>query len=294
MFDYLRAPGKNDKDLPSETMKEELKSCEDRVKKLLEITPPKGKEFLRAVEHILEREKNWVWWKRDGCPPFEKQPIDKKSPNAGQKKRRQRWRLGNKELSQLWRWADQNPNALTDSQRVRTPDIADYWKPLAEDMDPSAGIEDEYHHKNNRVYCWKGLRFTARQDLEGFSRFTEMGIEGVVPVELLPPEVRSKYQAKPNEKAKRAKKEETKGGSHETEGNQIGVSNSEAEAEGGRGDAETMESDAIADTPTPEEQQRLGGSDTENGQEAGQIEDGETEEAGLMDTDLDHPPMPVS
>lgn len=121
-----------------------------------------------------------------------------------------------------------------------------------------------------------------------------MGIEGVVPVELLPPEARSKYQAKPNEKAKRAKKEEAKGGSQETEGNQIGVSNSEAEAEGGRGDAETMESDAIADTPTPEEQQRLGGSDTENGQEAGQIEDAETEEAGLMDTDLDHPPTPVS
>jgi len=23
---------------------------------------------------------------------------------------------------------------LTDSQRVRTPDIADYWKPLAEDV----------------------------------------------------------------------------------------------------------------------------------------------------------------
>ncbi|KAL1207916.1 THO complex subunit 1 [Cardamine amara subsp. amara] len=216
LFDYLRAPGKNDKDLPSETMKEELKSSEDRVKKLLEITPPKGKEFLRAVEHILEREKNWVWWKR-------------------QKKRRQRWRLGNKELSQLWRWADQNPNALTDSQRVRTPDIADYWKPLAEDMDPSAGIEDEYHHKNNRVYCWKGLRFAARQDLEGFSRFTDLGIEGVVPVELLPPEVQSKYQAKPNEKAKRAKKEETKGGPQEGEPNQIGVSNSEPEAEGGRG-----------------------------------------------------------
>ncbi|ESQ40922.1 hypothetical protein EUTSA_v10013059mg [Eutrema salsugineum] len=292
LFDYLRAPGKNDKDMPSETM-EEVKSCEDRVKKLLEITPPKGKEFLRAVEHILEREKNWVWWKRDGCPPFEKQPIEKKSPNAGQKKRRPRYRLGNKELSQLWRWADQNPNALTDAQRVRTPAIADYWKPLAEDMDPAAGIEDEYHHKNNRVYCWKGLRFTARQDLEGFSRFTELGIEGVVPVELLPPEVRSKYQAKPNDKAKRAKKEDTKGGSQEAEG-QIGVSYGEAEAEGGRGEAEAMESDAIADTPTPEEQQRLGGSDTDNGQEAGQIEDAETEEAGLMETDLDHPPMPVS
>ncbi|KAJ0233915.1 THO complex subunit 1 [Hirschfeldia incana] len=313
LFDYLRAPGKNDKDLPSETMKEELKSCEDRVKKLLEITPPKGKEFLRAVEHILEREKNWVWWKRDGCQPFEKQPIENKSTNAGQKRRKQRWRLGNKELSQLWRWADNNRNALTDSQRVKAPDIADYWKPLAEDMDPSAGIEDAYHHKNDRVYCWKGLRFAARQDLEGFSRFTDLGIEGVVPVELLPPEVRSKYQAKPNEKAKRAKKEETKGGSLEEEtkggspeeetkggslvsgeGTLVGGSTSEAEGEVGRGESEAMESDAIADTPTPEEQQRLDGSDTDNGQEAGQIKDTETEEGGLMETDLNHPPLPIS
>lgn len=102
-----------------------------------------------------------------------------------------------------------NQNALTDPQRVQTPSIMEYWKPLAEDvslhillqlaswfslpvfnnisrlvvmnfphnlmfssypsplshfteyqncftflklqMDPSAGIEAEYHHKNNRV-----------------------------------------------------------------------------------------------------------------------------------------------
>ncbi|KAK2989882.1 hypothetical protein RJ640_015214, partial [Escallonia rubra] len=105
----LEAPGKSDKDLPSETLKEELKTCEDRVKKLLTVTPPKGEEFLRSIEHILERERNWVWWKRDGCPPFEKQPIEKKSVQDGAKKRRPRWRLGNKELSQLWKWADQNP-----------------------------------------------------------------------------------------------------------------------------------------------------------------------------------------
>jgi hypothetical protein len=30
------------------------------VKKLLEMTPPKGKDFLHKIEHILEREKNWV------------------------------------------------------------------------------------------------------------------------------------------------------------------------------------------------------------------------------------------
>ena len=41
-------------------------------------------------------------------------------------------------------------------------------------------------------------------------QFTEHGMEGVVPLELLPPDVRSKYQAKPNDRSKRAKKEETK------------------------------------------------------------------------------------
>ncbi|KAJ8431159.1 hypothetical protein Cgig2_026756 [Carnegiea gigantea] len=167
--------------------KEEIKSYEERVKKLLESTPPKGKEFLNSVEHILEREKNWAWWKHDGCPPFEKQAVVKKSRwgketnliEEGEKhmyKRgstsgtsfhyvpvfvtsfvdlgcisRPRWRLGNKELSQLWKWADQNPNALTDPDRVRVPAISDYWKPLAEDMDPSAGIEAEYHHKNSKM-----------------------------------------------------------------------------------------------------------------------------------------------
>uniref|UniRef100_A0A1D1XVT7 THO complex subunit 1 n=1 Tax=Anthurium amnicola TaxID=1678845 RepID=A0A1D1XVT7_9ARAE len=204
----LEAPGKNDKDGPSESIKEEIRTCEERVKKLLEMIPPKGKEFLQSIEHILEREKNWVWWKRDGCPAFEKPVIERKAGQDGMRKRKPRYRLGNKELSQLWKWADQNPNALTDPQRVSTPSVMEYWKPLAEDMDVSAGIEAEYHHKNNRVYCWKGLRLSARQDLDGFSRYTDYGIEGVVPPELLPAELRSKFHSKASERSKRARKDE--------------------------------------------------------------------------------------
>ncbi|KAJ6945348.1 hypothetical protein NC651_000412 [Populus alba x Populus x berolinensis] len=298
LFDYLKAPGKNDKDLTSESMKEEIRSREEHVKKLLEMTPPKGKDFLHMVEHILEREKNWLWWKRDGCPPFEKQPIENKTVQDGGKKRRPRWRLGNKELSQLWKWADQNPNALTDPQRVRTPAITDYWKPLAEDMDPSAGIDAEYHHKNNRVYCWKGLRFSARQDLDGFSRFTDHGIEGVVPLELLPLDVRSKYQAKPNDRSKRAKKDEPKGALHQVEDNQISTPASEIDGEGIRIDLEAsaapMDTDVTATTgsvsqsgtPTPDEHQKQG-SDTDGGQEAGQLEADAEAEAGMIDGETD-------
>ncbi|KAB2085733.1 THO complex subunit 1 [Gossypium arboreum] len=299
LFDYLKAPGKNDKD-SSESMKEEINSCEDRVKKLLEVTPPKGKDFLHSIEHILDREKNWVWWKRDGCQPFEKQPIEKKTVHDGAKKRRTRWRLGNKELSQLWKWADQNPNALTDSQRVRTPTISDYWKPLAEDMDDSAGIEAEYHHKNNRVYCWKGLRFSARQDLEGFSKFTEHGIEGVVPLELLPPEVRSKFQGKPSDRSKRAKKEEMRSTSHQVEESQIATPASEIEGEGIRADAEAsvavMDTDVSAatgnnsqgGTPTPEpDEHQKQSPDTDVGQEAGQLEADAEVETGMIDGETD-------
>lgn len=297
LFDYLKAPGKNEKDVPSETLREEIKSCEERVKKLLEVTPPRGKEFLQKIEHILERENNWVWWKRDGCPPFEKQPIEKKTTHDATKKRRPRWRLGNKELSQLWKWADQNPNALTDPQRVRTPAISEYWKPLAEDMDESAGIEAEYHHKSNRVYCWKGLRFSARQDLEGFSRFTDHGIEGVVPLELLPPDVRSKYQAKPNERSKRAKKEETKGAVRQAEENQMATPASENDGEGTRSDPDgpsvAMDADTTVaagsvsqgGTPTPEENKQS--SDTDIGQEAGQLEADAEVEPGMIDGETD-------
>ncbi|XP_078448484.1 nuclear matrix protein-like protein [Wolffia australiana] len=247
LFDYLKTPGKNDKDVPSESLKEEITACEERVKKLLELTPPNGKDFLKSVEHILEREKNWVWWKRDGCPAFEKLVAERKTGQERARKRRPRYRLGNRELSQLWKWAEQNPNALTDPLRVRTPSVLEYWKPLAEDMDPSAGIEAEYHHKNNKVYCWKGLRLSARQDLEGFSRYTDFGVEGVVPPELLPPEVRSKFHAKTIDKSKRTKKdEETKASAAQPEEGE--VLTSAPEIDGGATGADLEDAAAAVDS----------------------------------------------
>ncbi|KAH9323394.1 hypothetical protein KI387_018033, partial [Taxus chinensis] len=277
IFDYLKSPGKGDKEGPKESVREEIKTYEERVKKLLQIIPPKGRDFLDSIEHILKREQNWVWWKRDGCVAFEKQVPERKMTQDGGKKRRLRWRLGNKELSQLWKWADQNPNALTDPQRVCMPSVTDYWKPLAEDMDPGAGIEAEYHHKSNRVYCWKGLRFSARQDLEGFSRYTEHGIEGVIPPELLSPEVRVKYHGKTTEKSKRGvkKEEETKGTFTQNEENQANGKVAELD-DGGPAqeieDAPTpMDTDAIptatqSGEPTPEESQKQS-SDLEVGAE---------------------------
>ncbi|XVF00176.1 hypothetical protein REPUB_Repub03eG0262700 [Reevesia pubescens] len=193
-----------------------------------------------------------VWWKRDGCPPFEKQPIEKKTVQDGAKRRRPRWRLGNKELSQLWKWSDQN-----------------------------------------LVYCCKGLRFSARQDLEGFSKFTEHGIEVVLPLELLPAEVRSKFQGKPSDRSKRAKKE-TKSASHQVEESQIATTASEIDGEGIRGDMEACAAPMDTDitpatgnnsqggTPTPDEHQKQS-PDADVNQEAGQLEADAELETGMID-----------
>ncbi|KAI5077852.1 hypothetical protein GOP47_0007676 [Adiantum capillus-veneris] len=265
IFDYLKTPSKTDKEGLRELLREEVKVLEERVKKLLEVTPPKGKDFLANIEHILEREQNWVWWKRDGCSAFDRVIPEKKSTQEQSKKRKTRWRLGNKELSQLWRWAEQNSNSLTDQQRARMPPVPEYWKALADDMDTSAGIEGEYHHRNNRVYCWKGLRFSARQDLDGFSRFTDRGIEGVVPPELLPLDVRVKLHGKSNERSKQraAKKEDdSKAGSSQAEDMHIGASNQAVLDDSSI--PQDMD-DATVDTepnpsaaPTPDESQKQG------------------------------------
>ncbi|GER43279.1 THO complex subunit 1 [Striga asiatica] len=311
-------------------LKDEIISYEERVKNILETTPPEGKEFLHSIEHILEREKNWVWWKRDGCPPFEKQPIEKKLAQEGGRKRRLKSELfkGGYHVLKMMSadivdyccavsyligevvdlggdWEVRNYlscgngqtrtqcNALTDPQRVRIPAIMDYWKPLAEDMDESAGIEEEYHHKNNRVYCWKGLRFSARQDLEGFSRFTEHGIEGVVPLELLPSDLRSKYQSKLADRSKRAKKDEAKGSMQQHEESQIAMGGSETDVDGSRregpnpieGNADAMI--ASSSSPSGNTSQRDGDqkhSSDDVGLEMGQIEG---DEQGIIDGETD-------
>ncbi|KAL6328107.1 hypothetical protein AAG906_033389 [Vitis piasezkii] len=137
-----------------------------------------------------------------------------------------------------------------------------------------------------QVYCWKGLRFAARQDLDGFSRFTEYGIEGVVPMELLPSDVRSKYQAKPSDRSKRAKKEETKGAAQQAEENQVFLAVLSFPIVDLEASAAPMDADVTATTPTADENQKQS-SDTDAGQEAGQSEADAEAEAGMIDGETD-------
>ncbi|KAG6383394.1 hypothetical protein SASPL_156855 [Salvia splendens] len=275
IFYFLQAPGKNDKDLPSDTT---------------------------------------VWWKRDGCSAFEKPPVEKKLAQDGGRKRHPCFmyptpRAGSvgqirKNVAKMYiviymlliyyptltvffvwayilvvlggDWEIKNCRSCGNGL-IRTRTHLVRTVPLLLLTFPSI----------LQVYCWKGLRFSARQDLEGFSRFTEHGIEGVVPLELLPLEVRSKYQAKPGDRTKRAKKDETKGSTQQVEDTQVIHISPEItyyktrylnDGEGATG----ADGDGSSVSGEGDEHQKHN-SDTDGGLEAGQIE-GDT---GMADADAD-------
>ena len=59
--------------------------------------------------------------------------------------------IGNPELDRLWNLGVDNIAFLTSKDRELSPAVKDYLLPLREQMEPDAGIEEEYKLKNDKV-----------------------------------------------------------------------------------------------------------------------------------------------
>ena len=46
---------------------------------------------------------------------------------------------------------------------------------VMEQLDPAAGIEEEYKLKNDKAYCWKALRLMAKKDVSLLSKVPSRG-----------------------------------------------------------------------------------------------------------------------
>eukprot|EP00898_Chlorokybus_atmophyticus_P000119 jgi/Chlat1/1107/Chrsp110S08639 len=194
LFQYLKDP-KNLKDQKEPVLNEkqmaEFNSVQARVHTLLEATPPHGADFLKAILHILDRENAWVAWKRAGCPEMERPPeraVRSAAQAASMRKRKLPpggaggVRMGNPELDRLWNISADNLAFLKTRAHTRLPDVVEFLQPMAEQLDPDAGIDEEYKLKNDRVYCWKALRLIARAQLPSFpAAAVEEDLEKVVP-----------------------------------------------------------------------------------------------------------------
>ncbi|XP_067033610.1 THO complex subunit 1-like isoform X1 [Acropora muricata] len=163
-----------------------VKEMTSQVYELLKETPPDGDKFAKAVEHILEREENWISWKNEGCPSFIKERIEsdpKPTPTSRKRKasigdevasgwRSKRVVMGSNELTRLWNLCPDNLEACKADNRVFLPSLEEYFSEAIEQADPEAMVEDEYKVIKNSNYGWRALRLLARRSHHFFQPST--------------------------------------------------------------------------------------------------------------------------
>ncbi|KAK2556224.1 THO complex subunit 1 [Acropora cervicornis] len=141
-----------------------VKEMTSQVYELLKETPPDGDKFAKAVEHILEREENWISWKNEGCPSFIKERIES-DPKPTPTSRKRKASIGD-EVASGWR------SKKVVMGRVFLPSLEEYFSEAIEQADPEAMVEDEYKVIKNSNYGWRALRLLARRSHHFFQPST--------------------------------------------------------------------------------------------------------------------------
>ena len=141
----------------------------NRAKALLRKIPNGGAERLATLEWILrDRESHWRTWKRNKCKPdmdvvaVEKSAIKKAETKVLAEAAAEETITTAQHLTM----EDLSKTAKT----MAMPDLFEHLEDYADALDPEAGIEAEYHPRNNKLYSWRALRLLSRQHLGLFSK----------------------------------------------------------------------------------------------------------------------------
>jgi hypothetical protein len=161
-----------------------------RVRKLIIATPPNGPERLKSLEEVIEREVNWSTWKRLGCAPYER-PSQSKEQQYAEKRKRERYsppvpvilfkRTKLKAGAKLD--ARENEGTMKDCcARLAdaVPSIEAFLEAYEIAEDPENSIEEEYHPKHDKVYCWRALRLVVANHLTWFAEMHKADLDVAV------------------------------------------------------------------------------------------------------------------
>ena len=193
LLEFCRGPRRDDKEKLRPKQLEELERLHKRTVGVLQATKKDGPAFAETVAQILEREKLWIAWKKESCPPLEKAYAEeevKVPKNMVKKKRKAPARssfmqhavkLGHPDLDQLWNICEDNTSCLNYEDQGMVPSVRDYLNPVIDQADPEDMIEEAYKVKNDKVYSWKALRLVARSNIATFGRNVE-DLEDVIPI----------------------------------------------------------------------------------------------------------------
>ena len=156
-----------------------IKETTDKVYDLIRETPPNGVEFADYIKQALKREENWIAWKNDGCPSYEKPPLTNEEMTPYPQRQSalhvqpsKKYDLGNPELSRLWNLCPDNLQACRMKTRTFVPDLERFVEEPNEQADPEARIEPEYKVINNPNFAWQALRLLSRSSSHFFQNTT--------------------------------------------------------------------------------------------------------------------------
>lgn len=141
-------------------------------------TAPDGHFFLRMVETILSRDKNWVRWKIENCPPIERAPISPKEWTsamsiAKREATSKKVRLNSTHPLNLDFLKERDEvdimEELKDPKRYRLPEIKSFQRGIQEvdlDLEMPADAEKERELKEHKAsLSWRALRMASRTKL---------------------------------------------------------------------------------------------------------------------------------
>ena len=145
-----------------------------------------GKFFYRMVDTVLSRDKNWVRWKAEGCPPFQRPSVstDDFQDARGSAKRtctNKRIRatpLGSLDLNFLTDGEVLGGlDRLKDSDRYSIPTVESFRGPIADDdFDLSRANNDEEKTRAEEARAskyWRLLRVASKSKLGIFDKIDD-------------------------------------------------------------------------------------------------------------------------
>lgn len=152
-----------------------------------------GPYFVRLLETVLARDKNWVWWKAENCPPIELPRLSPEafleSKNSAAKlattKRLRATPMGSLSLDFLGDDEEErNWEKLKDLGRFKIPTLDDYKRGIAED-----DLEIEMPTNNETLNAaiegkasktWRALRMARKFKLATFDKIEDDDNIGVI------------------------------------------------------------------------------------------------------------------
>ncbi|KAL6718435.1 hypothetical protein ACLMJK_004525 [Lecanora helva] len=147
---------------------------------------PEGKFYYRMVDTVLSRDKNWVHWKAEGCPPIQRDPVsaeDYEEAGRGVAKACADRRLrsapfGSLDLAFLSDGVNVNGmDRLKDPDRYLIPTAESFQRPIANDeFELEMAKTDEERRlavdaKASKL--WRTLRIAAKTKLNRFDKIDD-------------------------------------------------------------------------------------------------------------------------